>query len=123
MVADLLRLLPKDLTEGLDLETLHRLPAGHVGEALHSRRSDLPWRIEFPPHDGRWAGGGSGPRPRADDSSMTGAFPRGPSSPLPLAPEHPEACLLLIEFQSTVRFAHGRKDAGAYVGRSITLAD
>ena len=102
MVADLLRLLPKDLTEGLDLDTLRRLPAEHVGDALRSRRSDMPWRIDFHPHPGRRAGGGNGPRPRADDSSVTGASPHGTSSPLPPVPEHAETCLLLLEFQSTV---------------------
>ena len=76
MVADLLRLLSKDLTKGLDLGTLRRLPAEHVGDALRSRRSDLPWRIDLPPH--------------------------GSSSPLPSVPGHPETCLLLLEFQSRV---------------------
>ena len=86
MVADLVRLLPKYLTEGLDLDTLRRLPAWHVGDALRSRRSDMPWRIDFTPHGRRRAGGGNGLRPRADDSPVSGASPPGPGSLLPLVP-------------------------------------
>ena len=100
MMADLLRLLPGDLTEGLDRSTLRRLPAEHVGEALRSRRSDMPWRIDFLPSTGRpsnASGAGSPSRPRAD-----GASPHGSASRPPPAPEHPGTCLLLIEFQSTV---------------------
>ena len=33
MVADLLRLLPKEFTEGLDLGTLRRLPVEHCAAA------------------------------------------------------------------------------------------
>ena len=47
MVADLLRLLPEDLAGRLDLGTLRRLPAEHVGDALRSRRSDMPWCIDL----------------------------------------------------------------------------
>ena len=100
MMADLLRLLPGDLTEGLDRSTLRRLPAEHVGEALRSRRSDMPWRIDFLPSTGRpsnASGAGSPSRPRADDAS-----PHGSASRPPPAPEHPGTCVLLIEFQSTV---------------------
>ena len=55
MAADLLHLLPADLTGGLDLSTLRRLPAEHVGDALRSRRSDMPWRIDLLPPAGRAA--------------------------------------------------------------------
>ena len=100
MMADLLRLLPGDLTEGLDRSTLRRLPAEHVGEALRSRRSDMPWRIDLLPSTGRpsnASGAGSPSRPRAD-----GASPHGSASRPPPAPEHPGTCVLLLEFQSTV---------------------
>ena len=105
MMADLLRLLPGDLTEGLDRSTLRRLPAEHVGEALRSRRSDMPWRIDLLPstgHPSNASGAGSPSRPRADGSSVQGAPPRGSAPPLSPAPEHPGTCVLLIEFQSTV---------------------
>ncbi len=101
MVADLLRLLPEGLTEGLDLSTLRRLPAEHVGEALRSRRSDMPWRIDFVSPDGSPAGGGV-TRFLIEGSSAKGVSPPSPASPSLPAAEHAETCLLLVEFQSTV---------------------
>ena len=102
MVADLLCLLPDDLTEGIDLRTLRRLPAEHVGAALRRRRSDMPWRIDFLPHGRRpSAGKGEGP-PAADGSPRKGAAPAGPASLCAPALEHPGTCLLLVEFQSSV---------------------
>ena len=105
MVTDLLRLLPGDLTEGLDLSTLRRLPGEYVGDALRSRRSDMSWRIDFLPSTERSSNGSNGGsllRSRADDSSVEGASLPGSASRLPPAPAHPGTCLLLIEFQSTV---------------------
>ena len=105
MMADVLRLLPGDLTEGLDRSTLRRLPAEHVGEALRSRRSDMPWRIDFLPSTGcpsNASGAGNTTRPRTEDSSVQDPSPLGPTSPLPPVPEHPGTCVLLLEFQSTV---------------------
>ena len=102
MVADLLRLLPDGLAGGLDLKTLRRLPAEHVGDALRSRRSDMPWRIDFlPPREPLLAGGGATPF-EAAGFQAEGASPHDSVSPSPSVPEHPGVCLLVIEFQSTV---------------------
>ena len=97
MVADLLRLLPADLTGGLDLSTLRRLPAEHVGDALRSRRSDMPWRIDLLPPAGRAAR-----RPGDKGASAAVTAPPAPPSSHPPSLEHPGTCLLLAEFQSTV---------------------
>ena len=105
MVTDLLRLLPGDLTEGLDLSTLRRLPGEYVGDALRSRRSDMPWRIDFQfstERPSNRSSGGSLSWSQADDSSVEGASRPGSASWLPPVPAHPGTCLLLIEFQSTV---------------------
>ena len=105
MVADLLRLLPDDLTEGIDLRTLRRLPAEHVGAALRHRRSDMPWRIDFLPSTERPSSGASGGNPscsQANESSVEGGSPHGLASLSAPAAEHPGTCLLPIEFQSTV---------------------
>ena len=96
MAADLLRLLPKNLTDGLDLGSLRRLPAEHVGKALRKRLGDMPWRLDFlPPDDaaapqiadGTDAGDGTGA-----GGTLAGASDR----------DGRECCLVPIEFQSTV---------------------
>ena len=105
MVTDLVRLLPGGLTEGLDLSTLQRLPGEHVGDALRSRRSDMPWRIDFLLFTERPSNESSGESPsrsQANDSSVEGASLPSSASRLPPIPEHPGTCLLLLEFQSTV---------------------
>ena len=102
MVADLLRLLPEGLAGSLDLKTLRRLPAEHVGDALRSRRSDMPWRIDLlPPREPLFAAGGATPF-EAAGFQAEGAFPHDSISPSHSVPEHPGVCLLVIEFQSTV---------------------
>ena len=99
MVADLLRLLPENLARGLDLGTLRRLPAEHVGKALHSRRSDMPWRIDLLSSGLHSSGSGV---PRAESPSAEGPLVEAPVSPSPSRLEHPGSCLLLLEFQSSV---------------------
>ena len=112
MVADLLRLLPDDLTRGLDLGTLRRLPAEHVGDALRGRRSDMPWRIDFLP-SAQLPTAGKGAKQLDDEgtSAKGAAAPAPASSPAP-ALQHPGTCLVLTEFQSTVRSSDGGEDAG-----------
>ncbi len=102
MVADLLRLLPKGLTGGFDLNTLRRPPAEHVADALRSRRSDMPWRIDFLPSTERPSDGSGATRLGDEGSSAKGTSPPAQFSPSPPAVERPGTCLLLIEFQSTV---------------------
>ena len=102
MVADLLRLLPDSLTEGIDLRTLRRLPAEHVGAALRRRFSDMPWRIDFLPPGRRPSSGKGAVPPAADGSPREGAAPSDPASLRAPALEHPGTCLLLVEFQSSV---------------------
>ena len=97
MVADLLRLLPDSLTEGINLRTLRRLPAEHVGAALRRRRSDMPWRIDFLPHGRRPSSGKGAVPPAADGSPGEGAAPSAPASLRTPALEHPGTCLLLVE--------------------------
>ena len=128
MVGDLLRLLPGDLTEGLDLSTLRRLPGEYVGDALRSRRSDMPWRIDFLPSTERPSNGYSGGSPsrsQADDSSVEGGSPPGLASRLSPAAEHPGTCLLLIEFQSTVdlRMAERMQEYAALLRRDLARED
>ena len=121
MVADLLRLLPDDLTEGLDLGTLRRLPAEHVGDALRGRSSDMPWRIDLLPPD-RPPSTGKGAQQLGDKGSVArgygntagvagrgaqqlgdeGTAPPAPASSRTQALEDPGTCLVLMEFQSTV---------------------
>ena len=102
MVADLLRLLPDDLTEGLGLGTLRRLPAEYVGDALRSRRSDMPWRIDFLPSGQPPSAEKGKTPPRAEGVSAKGTAPHAPASSRTPVPGPPGTCLLLAEFQSTV---------------------
>ena len=97
MMADLLRLLPDDLPKGLDLGTLRRLPAEHVGDALRDRRSDMPWRLDLLPFAGKSAKqlGGEG-------TSATGTASPASASSRAAASERPGTCLVLAEFQSRV---------------------
>ena len=102
MVADLLRLLPDDLTEGLDHGSLRRLPAEYVGDTLRSRRSDMPWRIDLlPPGQPPSTGRGATP-PRAEEVSAKRTAPHAPAFSRTPVPGPPRTCLLLAEFQSTV---------------------
>ena len=102
MLADLLCLLPEGLTEGFDLNTLRRLPAEHVGDALRSRRSDMPWCIDFLPSTGRPSDGRGVTGPRNESSSAEWTSPPAQVSSSPPALVHPGVCLLLVEFHSTV---------------------
>jgi predicted transposase YdaD len=52
MVLDLLEgFVPAALLQGLDLESLVRVPGSYVSEDLEERRSDIVWRLRF---EGRW---------------------------------------------------------------------
>ena len=51
MVADLLRAVAQgDWIGDVDLDTLEKLPAEHVGDRGQQRRGDAVWRVRF--HDG-----------------------------------------------------------------------
>ena len=51
MVADLLRAVARgDWLGAVDLDTLERLPAEHVGDSGQQRRGDAVWRVRF--HNG-----------------------------------------------------------------------
>ncbi len=121
MVADLLRLLPEGLTGDLDLSTLRRLPAEHVGDALRSRRSDMPWRIDFLLHGGQLSAGRSARSLGAQESLEEVTAPHARVSPRPPAPENPGTCLLLVEFQSTVdlRMAERMLEYAALLRRDL----
>ena len=48
MVADLLRAVAKgDWIDDVDLDTLEKLPAEHVGDSGQQRRGDAAWRVRF----------------------------------------------------------------------------
>ena len=53
MVRDLIRLLPRKLTEDLDLRTLRRLPSANVGRGAARRLADMPLSLGFRPSAGR----------------------------------------------------------------------
>ena len=53
MVRDLVRLLPRKLTEDLDLRTLRRLPSANVGRGAARRLADMPLSLGFRPSAGR----------------------------------------------------------------------
>ena len=53
MVRDLIRLLPRKLTEDLDLRTLRRLPSANVGKGAERRLADMPLSLGFRPSAGR----------------------------------------------------------------------
>ena len=53
MVRDLVRLLPRKLTEDLDLRTLRRLPSANVGKGAERRLADMPLSLGFRPSAGR----------------------------------------------------------------------
>ena len=96
MAADLLRLLPEDLTQGLDLASLRRLPAEHVGKALRKRFGDLPWCLDFlSPDDAAVPQAADGTS--AGDGAVAGGTLAGASNR-----NGRECCLVPIEFQSTV---------------------
>ena len=122
MAADLLRLLPHDLTEGFDLGTLRRLPSEHVGKALRDRRSDMPWRIDLLP-SGHPLSAGKGAQQLGDEeTSATGTASPASASSRTAASEHPGTCLVLTEFQSTVdpRMAERMQEYAAMLRRDMT---
>ena len=96
MAADLLRLLPEDLTDGLDLRSLRRLPAEQVGKALRKRLGDMPWRLDFLPPDGAAA------RQTADGADAGDGTSAGGTLAVASDRDGRECCLAPIEFQSTV---------------------
>ena len=53
MVRDLVRLLPRKLTEDLDLRTLRRLASANVGKGAARRLADMPLSLGFRPSAGR----------------------------------------------------------------------
>ena len=122
MAADLLRLLPHDLTENLDLGTLRRLPSEHVGKALRDRRSDMPWRIDLLP-PGRPPSAEKGSKLLGDERTLAkGTASPAPASSPATASEHPGTCLVLAEFQSTVepRMAERMLEYAAMLRRDLT---
>ena len=121
MMADLLRLLPDDLTEGLDLGTLRRLPSEHVGDALRDRRSDMPWRVDLLPPSQPPAEEGA-KRLGDEETSTKGTMPPAPASSRAAASEHPGTCLVLAEFQSKVdpRMAERMQEYAAMLRRDLT---
>ena len=56
MVADLLRsVLPDDVLEKIDLDSLEKVPAEYVGENFRKRHGDTVWRVRAKGADGGWA--------------------------------------------------------------------
>ena len=121
MMADLLRLLPDDLTEGLDLGTLRRLPSEHVGDALRDRRSDMPWRIDFLPSGHPLSAGKGAQQLGGEGTSATGTASPASASSRTAALQHPGTCLVLAEFQSRVdpRMAERMQEYAAMLRRDL----
>ena len=96
MAADLLRLVPEGLTQGLDLGSLRRLPAEHVGKALRKRLGDMPWCLDFLPPDS------AVPSLAADETGAGNETGTGRTFSGSSDGDGHECCLAPIEFQSTV---------------------
>ena len=56
MVADLLRsVLPDEVLEKIDLDSLEKVPAEYVGENFRKRHGDTVWRVRAKGAEGGWA--------------------------------------------------------------------
>ena len=56
MVADLLcSVLPGEVLEKIDLDSLEKVPAEYVGDNFRQRHGDTVWRVRAPGAEGGWA--------------------------------------------------------------------